>query len=421
MIAIPSSTTTNRSWFGGLALSVLCFALLPWAYGSPPTTQPSRLTSTTAPSKQPSVSRRSLAPQPLPTPPQGYIPASPRQLTSQGVNGEAYFSPDGKKLIFQSYGRKEHAHTQIYILDLQNGKETRLTNHDGDDTCSYFHPNGKSILYASTVDEVRESYHFRFFAPSWVAKHRAQREQAAKSQKWGKKNRAKHKRTYTWVYKPYEIYLAGLDGKNPRRLTHANGYDAEGTYSTDGKHIIFSSHRDGDQELYLMNADGTAQRRLTWRKGNDGGPFLSPSGKAVTWRSFDVKGNSQIFVADLQDATLRNIRQLTFKSGIHWAPFWHPSEKWVLFSANSDDRKNFELYLVNTEGTCLKRLTYSHAQDVLPVFSPDGKQIAFTARKGRYSQLYIMPFVMPSHCEDPRLHRTPQSLLHFPPPPPQKH
>ncbi|MCK6585819.1 MAG: hypothetical protein L6Q49_22165, partial [Anaerolineales bacterium] len=82
--------TTNRSWFGGLALSVLCFALLPWAYGSPPTTQPSRLTSTTAPSKQPSVSRRSLAPQPLPTPPQGYIPASPRHLTSQGVNGEAY-------------------------------------------------------------------------------------------------------------------------------------------------------------------------------------------------------------------------------------------------------------------------------------------------------------------------------------------
>ncbi len=409
---------TRRS-LGSFSLALL--ALLPAAYATPPTTRPNTTPPKTTPPKRASSPHASALPKPLPLPPQGYVPATPRQLTSHGVNGEAYFSPDGKKLIFQSYGRKDHAHTQIYLFDLQTGKETRITHHDGDDTCSYFHPDGKSVLYASTVDEVKESHRFRFFAPSWVAKHRAQREQAAKSQKWRKTTRTQHKRKYTWVYKPYEIYRADLDGKNPRRLTHANGYDAEGTYSTDGKHILFSSHRDGDQELYMMNADGTDQRRLTWRKGNDGGPFLSPSGKAVTWRSFDAKGNAQIFVAALQNNQLTNIRQLTFKAGIHWAPFWHPSEKWVLFSANSDDRKNFELYLVNTEGTCLKRLTYSHAQDVLPVFSPDGKHIAFTSRKGRYSQLYIMPFVMPNHCDDPRIHRTPQSLLHFPPPPATKH
>ncbi|MCB9641466.1 MAG: PD40 domain-containing protein [Myxococcales bacterium] len=359
--------------------------------------------------------------QPIPAPPKGYTPPKARQLTFAGVNGESYFSPDGKKLIFQSYGRKEHAHSQIYILDLQTGKETRINHHDGDDTCSYFHPNGKSILYASTVDEVKESHRFRFFAPSWVAKHRAMRNPTAQKQRWGKKTRSKHRRKYKWTYKPYEIYIADLDGKNRHRLTHANGYDAEGTYGPKGRFVIFSSHRDKDQELYLMNADGTHQRRLTWRKGNDGGPFLSPSGKAVTWRSFDKRGNAQIFVAQLQDGQLTAIRQLTFRPGIHWAPFWHPSEKWILFSANSDDRKNFELYLVNTEGTCLKRLTYSPAQDVLPVFSPDGKHIAFTSRKGRFSQLYLMPFVMPSTCQDPRTYRTPESVLHFPAPPKKRH
>lgn len=342
------------------------------------------------------------------------------QLTSVGVNGEGYFSPDGSKIIFQSYNRKEHAHTQIYIVNLKTKQERRISHHNGDDTCSYFHPTDPNVvLFASTYQEVKEHHQFREYDPEVIAaKKRAAERQAATQptkKSWTMKRRQQR---YQWMYKPYEIYLFNTAGQKIKRLTHAPGYDAEGTYSTDGTKIIFSSRRDGDQELYLMNADGSDQRRLTWRPGNDGGAFISPNGLDVTWRSFDAKGNSQIMVAKLVQGQLTQIRQLTFGQGIHWAPFWHPSGQWILFSSNHEttyqNRRNFDLYLINTQGTCIKKLTNHPAADVLPVFSNDGRWISFTSKRvGNESQIYRMPFVMPQGCVDPKTFYDASRVLRF--------
>ena len=56
--------------------------------------------------------------------------------------------------------------------------------------------------------------------------------------------------------------------------------------------------------------------------------------------------------------------------------------------------------MINADGTCLKRLTYSPGADILPVFSPDGKKIAFTSNRTGTSQLYLMDFVEPKDCLD---------------------
>lgn len=364
-------------------------------------------------------------------PPKNTVQAPPillergvEQLTFVGVNGEGYFSPDGSKIIFQSYGRKEHAHSQIYTVDVATKRERRISHHNGDDTCSYFHPKDPNlILFASTFQEVKEHHRFRNYDPEVIATQKREAARKAATQPAGKSWTMKRRRQrYQWMYKPYEVYVFNLQGQMIKRLTHAPGYDAEGTYSTDGKQIIFSSRRDGDQELYLMNADGTNQRRLTWRKGNDGGPFVSPNGQYVTWRSFDQEGNAQILVAQLQDGQLTNIRQLTYGKGIHWAPFWHPRGQWILFSSNHEttykDRRNFDLYLIDIKGTCMKKLTNHPSADVLPVFSPDGKWISFTSKRvGEESQIYRMPFVMPQGCVDPKTSYDAARALHFPKPP----
>jgi len=72
-----------------------------------------------------------------------------RQLTLGGENAEAYFSADGKKLIFQST-RDGRECDQIYTMNIDGSDVRQVSTGEGRTTCSYFFPNGKHILYSST-------------------------------------------------------------------------------------------------------------------------------------------------------------------------------------------------------------------------------------------------------------------------------
>ena len=72
-----------------------------------------------------------------------------RQLTSGGENAESYFSPDGRRLIFQTTpagGGRD----QIYTVNVDGSGRTRVSTGTGRTTCGYFYPNGSDILFAST-------------------------------------------------------------------------------------------------------------------------------------------------------------------------------------------------------------------------------------------------------------------------------
>ena len=170
--------------------------------------------------------------------------ANIRQLTSGGENAEAYFSPDGKQLIFQSNpgGTSPTACDQMFTMNADGSNRHRVSN-GGRTTCGYFYPDGKSILYAST--------HLASAACP---------------------PRPSYEHGYVWpVYASYDIFRARPDGSNLQRLTTTPGYDAEATIGPDGR-IVFTSVRDGDMEIYSMNGDGGDVRRLTNRPGPDGGP-----------------------------------------------------------------------------------------------------------------------------------------------------
>lgn len=179
------------------------------------------------------------------------------QLTFDGDNGEAYFSPDGRKLIFQS-NRGGYACDKIWIMNIDGSDKHMVSPNQGAHTCSFFFPDGKRIIFSSTS-------HLPGDCPP--------------------KPKMPQGAYYIWPLYPYNIFVANVDGSHIKTITENPKYDAEPIVSPDGKQIVFGSQRYGDFDIYIMNSDGSDVRRLTDRVGYDGGPWFSPDGKKIVWRA----------------------------------------------------------------------------------------------------------------------------------------
>ncbi len=317
-----------------------------------------------------------------------------KQLTFGGDNAEAYFSPNGKQLTFQSnFATWGLSCDQIFLLDIQKQlkdstiKPSLISTGKGRTTCSYFMPGGKQILYASTHasnDSCPPVPHIK-----------------------GK---------YIWaIYNSFDIYVADLKGKIVKQLTNSPGYDAEATVSPKGDKIVFTSTRSGDIELWVMDVDGKNPKQITTELGYDGGAFFSPDGKKIVFRASRPKTeeeikeykellaqglvaptNMELFVCD---ADGKNLKQVTQLGKANWAPFFHPSGKKIIFSSNHHSQKgyDFQLYMINLDGSGLKKITDQSLFNAFPMFSPDGKKLIFSSNRQnggtRDTNLFIADWV----------------------------
>jgi len=308
------------------------------------------------------------------------VPAHPRethlrnirQLTFGGENAEAYFSFDGRQIIFQST-RPPYTCDQIFTMNLDGSSVRMVSTGLGRTTCGYFTPDGRRIIYSST--------HLGSPACPPVPDRSA---------------------GYVWpLYRTFDIFSARPDGTDLRRLTSADGYDAENTISPDGRKIVFTSTRDGDLELYDMNVDGTGQRRLTRALGYDGGAFHSHDSQWIVWRAgrptapADVARYKELLAKDLVMPSRLEImimradgtdqRQLTRNGAANFAPFFHPNGRQIIFASNvnnPDPRSpNFDLFLINRDGTGLQQVTFDEGFDGFPMFTSDGRKLIWATNR----------------------------------------
>ncbi|MCU0452125.1 MAG: hypothetical protein MUE68_00540 [Bacteroidetes bacterium] len=299
-----------------------------------------------------------------------------RQLTFGGTNAEAYFSHDFTKLSFQST-RDPYGCDQIFTMKLDGTDQQLVSTGKGVTTCAAFLPGDRRVVYASTHAS----------SPDCIP-----RPDKSKGYVWG-------------VYGSYDLYTVNADGSDLRVLAATPAYDAEATVSPVGDKIVFTSSRDGDLDLYTMNIDGSDVRRVTNQFGYDGGAFFSWSGQRLVYRGYHHTDSSGIaeYKALLAEQLVRptrmeiftiNVdgtdrRQLTNNGAANFAPFFHPSDRRIVFSSNVDDPKGrtFHVYQIGDDGSRLEQITYGGTFNSFPMFNRDGTKLVFVSdrnAKGRY-------------------------------------
>ena len=303
-----------------------------------------------------------------------------RQLTFGGDNAEAYWSYDGKSLVFQRTSLKDGIPCdQIFIGRVPENPtapfEFKLVSTGkGRTTCAFFTKDNQHIIYAST--------------------------HLASSDCPPVPDRAKYGNKYIWpLYRGYDIFKADLNGKIIKQLTSSPFYDAEATLSPDGKKMIYTSTKDGDIELYIMDLKSGKEKRITNELGYDGGAWFSPDGKKIIWRASRPKTeaaineykellaqdlvaptNMEVWVANVDGS---DAKQVTNFGQANWAPTFMPDSKRIIFASNHEYKRGFpfNLYTINGDGSNLQKVSRDKGFDAFPMFSPDGKRIVFASNR----------------------------------------
>jgi TolB protein len=302
-----------------------------------------------------------------------------QQLTFGGDNAEAYFSFDGKWLVFQRTNAKEGLPCdQLFIGKIPEPgapfQYKMISTGKGRVTCGFFTKDGKHVIYAST--------HLGSDSCPPLP------------------DRSKYGNKYIWpLYSSYDIFMADLNGKIVKQLTNSKGYDAEATLSPDGKKMIYTSVKDGDIDLYIMDLQTGKEKRITNTPGYDGGAWFSPDGKKIIWRASrpqtpeEIKTYKDLLAENLvaptqmevfvADADGSNAQQITHLGQANWAPAFLPDSRHIIFASNHEYKRGFpfNLYTINEDGSGLQKISRDKGFDAFPMFSPNGKKIVFCSNR----------------------------------------
>jgi len=336
------------------------------------------------------------------------VQLTPPQLFHKA--GEAYFSKYARWIIFQAValppdGIEPDKHYAMYIAKLTRDEAGKVTGMESPieisppgsaNTCGFFDPKVPFRVIFGTTRTPYEAEN----APGF------QRETS----------------TYSWEFPttmdvcrrvipalredflpglPQEVkFRYGKDATEAVPVWEAPGYEAECAFHPSGEFIVYTwmNPQTNDADIYLRDLRGRASIPLVTHKGYDGGPFFSADGNSICYRSDrNGDGKLQVFVAELElnadgkPTGLKAEHAVTADEHVNWAPFWHPSGEFLVYTTSAEGHHNYEVYSVEVPlGSNAgkspaelkrKRITHAPGFDGLPSFSDDGTLMMWTSQR----------------------------------------
>lgn len=255
------------------------------------------------------------------------------------------WAPDGRRFAFTS--TRDHEgdgfdSNELYVMGSDGGGQTRLTENETGEGPPSWSPDGEELLYARRRVPGKD---------------------------------------------PFELALLRADGTGDRPVVEIDGYGS-GVFSPDGTRIAFTECApEGDEldcEIWVAAADGSDRRLLVDSPGRDSGPAWSPDGSKIAFAS-DRDRNGECFFHDcwghngeiyVMNADGSEQTRITHDPGDDSGPTWSPDGSRIAFAGLRDvdgavdaPEENYEIYVVDADGSDLRQLTDNTAWDVEPDWS----------------------------------------------------